>query len=179
MRRSLLSHSLIAASWGLITCTLQVQPAAAIDAKCQDSISRVTTDLVDRVRARIEKLEIRTAEAPSSPYSNARDELLVVLYRATSNSNSSLPSDNIAAPDSLTRTSENVMNSPSLLTEYSTKIIKDCESVARVTFGLNYSGYMRSFSYREGNTVSPDSCISPIRGEYSPPASWGQSYCVD
>lgn len=154
-------------------------PGYAIDARCEGAIGGVTEDIATRLGGRVERAEIRTAEGPPSPFSNAKDEVLIVLYRASSNSASPLPSENIAAPNSQTHISESIMNSPSLLTEYSLRIIKGCESVSRATFGLNESGYLRSFSYHDNNTVRPDTCIDPTPGEYNPPLEWGSTYCVD
>ncbi len=154
-------------------------PGYAIDARCEGAIGEVTEDITTRLGGRVERAEMRTAEGPPSPFSNAKEEILIVLYRASSNSTSPLPSENIASPDRQTHISESIMNSPSLLTEYSLSIIKGCESVARATFGLNKSGYLRSFSYHDDNTVRPDKCIDPTPGEYNPSLEWGSTYCVD
>lgn len=169
---------LLSVSSALAMCSVYAGNAIASSETCESAIQNVTGDMRDRLGAEVTEVMVRPAEYPFSPFPNAKDEVLIVLYRAIRNSDSPLPSDHLASPDRLTHISENIMNSPSLLTEYSTQIIQGCDPVARVTFGLRNSGYLRSFSYRPDKTVAPDTCLDPVRGE-NRDVAWGQSVCVD
>lgn len=69
---------------------------------------------------------------------------------------------------------ENIMASTQMLTIISAQIIRNCNDVAVVTYGLSNSSYTREFGLVDGR-VQVFECVSPGRGEPAP--RWGQQYC--
>lgn len=71
-------------------------------------------------------------------------------------------------------TIKSVMRSSKMLLSLSSNIIKNCDGVSWVGFGVNQSDDTREFLLMDGD-VRPLTCLdSPVRGATMP---WGFSYC--
>lgn len=140
-----------------------IKPASAQEYECQATIQTIRDDITDRLGGSIYRLQkSQIQNAPLSPYKQ-KDEIHFSLGSYGNRRRADRSTD--------------IMSSDTLLTDYSDQIIKNCSNIVRVSFGMNATDWVRSYSWIDNKYTRKDQCIEPRRRaeEY---LVWGQMICI-
>ena len=126
-------------------------------------IGSVQADIEARLGGTVYSVDQRLIEyEPLSPY-RQRVEVSFALGNYDNSSRS--------------RRSSDIMSSPSLLSEYSDKIIRGCAEVVRVSFGMIATDWIRRYSWINNQVTRRDECLEPRR-DIERVLRWGQQICL-
>jgi len=148
---------------------------------CQSAVRNAVADLGKTFGVQVDRVEIRETKAAGnaeSTYSDRTKEALILLYAPSRRTRSALPSSNINTHDHISLKSKELMQRSDLMTSYSAFLVNKCPNLAKISFGLNYTGWIRSFSLVKGDYVRPDTCLWVSR-DRTQISKWGESVCVD
>ncbi len=148
---------------------------------CQSAVRNAVADLGKTFSVQVDRVEIRETKAAGnaeSPYSDRTKEALILLYAPSRRTRSALPSSNINTHDHISLKSKELIQRSDLMTSYSAFLVNKCPNLAKISFGLNYTGWIRSFSLVKGDYVRPDTCLWVSR-DRTQISKWGESVCVD
>ena len=161
MRKVSISAVVALATMGTLSGDL-INPASAQEYGCQATIQTIRDDITDRLGGSINRIHARQIQnAPLSPY-NQKGEISFSLGGYDSRRG---------------QRSKDIMESTTLLTEYSDRIIKSCSDIVRVTFGMYASDWIRSYSWIDNKYTRMDECLEPrAHREYN--LVWGQQICL-
>ena len=70
----------------------------------------------------------------------------------------------------------NVMNSSQMLSALSTRVINGCDSVSKVTFGVNRTDWYSIYGYMGEGRVGAFRCVEPDRSRRT--LAWGYTVCL-
>jgi hypothetical protein len=135
----------------------------AQELSCQKVIESVRSDINERLGANVYSIVVKDIKYhPLSPY-RQNTEVQFSLGQSTSQYRD--------------RKSIDVMNSSSLLMSFSDKIIKGCNNIVRVDFGLRKTDWIRSYSWMDNRYTREDECVQARRdGQHN--LVWGQQICL-
>jgi hypothetical protein len=138
--------------------------AQEYSAECQSSVRMVRSDIEARVGAKIAYVRFR--EASNSPFSDASTTIQIVI-------------DAHQGSSSVNQKGRDLMRSTQLMTNYASRLIRECPEVVLVKFGVYGTGGDDAGWYlSESNQIRLEKCLEhPGRGGALRNLPWGTTYC--
>ena len=128
---------------------------------CRNQLTEMEQDIQGRLGAKI--LSIDKIINNSSPFGDAKYELRIRLGSTL----------NTGVTASQSGAGENIINSPSLMNDYSQRIISTCSEMAGVIF--SYYEYNEGWVLLPGGQLQEIKCGDPNRDNYY---AWGEIGCL-
>lgn len=139
-----MSNELCRVVQGLAMASIALVALPIEASECRATISEIANEIRVSHNVAVDEIRVRVADNPRSPYANANQEVVFVLYERP----------NQQVDRRLRGYSHNLMNSQQLLLAMSKRLIDSCEPVFRVRFGLNHTDGIRDFVINENGVVS-------------------------
>ena len=109
---------------------------SSIAQNCTSTLERVVTKMRNTYNVSVEDVKVRESSYPPSPYANATSEIFFVLYERP----------DWQVDKRLRGYSHNFMNSAQIQLGIASDLIRNCEDVYLVKYGLNYTDAIREYT---------------------------------
>jgi hypothetical protein len=137
-------------------------PTSYGQSSCDSEVLEVGRDITERINAHLVKINKQWINDSSNPFSSRYYELVFVFS-----------SDR---RDERFAKSQALMGSFKLQEKYATSILKSCDSLAKVTFGMNASGDIIDWYIMPNGDIKRGVCLPPRQRSILIP--WGFNVCV-
>jgi hypothetical protein len=129
---------------------------------CDSEVLEVGRDITERINAHLVKINKQWINDSSNPFSSRYYELSFVFSNDRR--------------DERFAKSQALMASLKLQEKYATSILKSCDSLAKVTFGMNASDHIIDWYIMPNGDIKRGVCLPP--GENFTSIPWGFNACI-